>query len=102
MPDDAAVHLTSAGDEYAQAFHRDTLAATADVPALEAFARSLSLVFMKVPPAPGAPADRYSVDHSAALVVLDPQARMAGVIQPPLEPGAIAADLLALSQAGAP
>ena len=88
--------------EYAHAFHRDTLAATADVPALEAFARSLSLVFMKVPPEPGAPGDRYNVDHSAALVVLDPQGRMAGVIQPPLHPKAIAADLLALSQAGAP
>lgn len=85
--------------EYAHAFHRDTLAATADIPALEAFARSLSLVFMKVPPAEGAPADRYNVDHSATLVVLDPQARMAGVIQPPLQPQAIAADLLALTQA---
>src|SRR4029079_12400118 len=45
--------------EYAHAFHPDTLAATADVPALEAFARSLSLVFQKVPPDAGAPADHY-------------------------------------------
>jgi protein SCO1/2 len=82
--------------EYAHAFHRDTLAATADVPALEAFAKSLSLVFMKVPAADGAPADQYSVDHSAALAVLDPQGRMAGVIPPPLQPKAIAADLIAL------
>jgi protein SCO1/2 len=82
--------------EYAHAFHRDTLAATADVPALEAFAKSLSLVFMKVPAADGAPADQYSVDHSAALAVLDPQGRMAGVIPPPLQPKAIAADLVAL------
>jgi protein SCO1/2 len=85
--------------EYAHAFHRDTLAATADIPALEAFARSLSLVFMKVPPAQGAPANQYSVDHSAALAVLDPQGRMAGVIQPPLDPKAIAADLLLLTRA---
>ena len=35
--------------EYAHAFHRDTLAATADVPALESFAKSLSMVFAKVP-----------------------------------------------------
>jgi protein SCO1/2 len=88
--------------EYAHAFHKDTLAATADVPALEAFARSLSLVFMKVPAAPGAPADQYSVDHSAALAVLDPKARMAGVIQPDgesgLDPQAIAADLAALAR----
>ncbi|MFC7301581.1 SCO family protein [Cognatiluteimonas weifangensis] len=84
--------------EYAHAFHKDTLAATADIPALEGFARALSLVFMKAPAAAGAPADQYSVDHSAALAVLDPQARMAGVIQPPLDPQAIAADLLALTR----
>lgn len=88
--------------EYAHAFHRDTLAATADIPALEAFARSLSLVFMKVPPPEDADPSQYSVDHSAALVVLDPQARMAGVIQPPLDPQAIAADLLLLTRASHP
>ena len=71
---------------------------SSDVPALEDFARSLSLVFMKVPPPAGAPADHYSIDHSAALAVLDPQARMAGVIQPPLDSGAIAQDLLALTR----
>lgn len=89
--------------EYAHAFHKDTLAATADIPALEAFARSLSLVFMKVPAPEGAPADQYSVDHSAALAVLDPQARMAGVIpqsqDAPLDPRAVAADLVALTEA---
>ena len=88
--------------EYAHAFHRDTLAATADIPALEAFARSLSLVFMKVPPVEGAPADRYNVDHSAALAVLDPQGRMAGVIPPPLDAKAIASDLLLLTRATHP
>jgi protein SCO1/2 len=54
---------------------------------------------MKVPAPEGAPADQYSVDHSAALAVLDPQARMAGVIAPPLDPQAIAADLVALTNA---
>ncbi|NUS60874.1 MAG: SCO family protein [Lysobacter sp.] len=83
--------------EYAHAFHRDTLAATGDVPALEAFARSLSMVFMKVPPEEGAPADRYNVDHTATLAVLDPKGRMTGIIQPPLDPKAIAADLTALT-----
>ena len=88
--------------EYAHAFHRDTLAATADIPALERFARSLSLVFMKVPAPEGAPPDQYSVDHSSALAVLDPQARMAGVIQQTgaggLDADAIADDLLVLSR----
>ncbi|MDN5781094.1 MAG: SCO family protein [Luteimonas sp.] len=85
--------------EYAHAFHRDTLAATADVPALEKFARAMSLVFARVPAADGAPPDSYTIDHSATIAVLDPQGRMAGIIQPPLQPKAIAADLAALTQA---
>lgn len=86
---------------YAHHFHRDTLAATGDIPALESFATSLGMVFMKVPPPEGAPADQYSVDHSSTLVLLDPQGRMAGLLRPPLQPDAIAADLLALSGDGA-
>lgn len=86
--------------EYAHGFHRDTLAATGDEATLEAFARSLSMVFVKVPAPAGAPADQYSVDHSASIAVLDPQARMAGVILPPLQPQAIAADLSELGASG--
>ena len=84
--------------DYAHAFNADSLAATAPVPELEAFARSLSLVFMKVP-GPSGRADDYSIDHSATMVVLDPQARMAGVIVPPFDSKAIAVDLLALTKA---
>ncbi|MDR0182464.1 SCO family protein [Lysobacter arvi] len=83
--------------EYAHAFHRDTLAATADIPALEQFAKSLSMVFAKVPPPEGVRADQYSVDHSASMAVLDPQGRMAGIVQPPFDPAAIAADMIALT-----
>jgi protein SCO1/2 len=83
--------------EYAHAFHRDTLAATADLPALEAFARGLSLVFMKVAPADGAPADDYTIDHSASMAVLDPEGRMAGVVQPPFDAAGIGRDLAALT-----
>jgi len=83
--------------DYVRAFHRDTLAATADVPALEVFAKSMSMVFIKMEPEAGASANQYSVDHSASLAVLDPQGRMAGVITPPLVPNSIAADLIALT-----
>lgn len=88
--------------EYAHAFHKDTLAATADIPALEKFTASLSLVFAKVPPEDGAPADQYSVDHSASMAILDPQGRMSGLVQPPFDPNLIAADLAALTRAAAP
>lgn len=89
--------------DYAHAFHRDTLVATADIPALEQFTRSLSMVFAKVPLGEGAPDDAYTIDHSASLAVLDPQGRMAGVVsgsvlnsQTP-NPDAVAADLLRLT-----
>jgi protein SCO1/2 len=82
---------------YAHAFHPDTLAATAPLPQLEAFARALSLVFMKVPGPSGDPSD-YSIEHSAALALLDPQARMAGVVQPPFDVKGIAADLDTLTR----
>ncbi|MFD0737963.1 SCO family protein [Lysobacter koreensis] len=88
--------------EYAHAFHRDTLAATADVPALEQFARSLSMVFAKVPAAEGVPADQYTLDHSAGMVLLDPRGRMSGVVQPPFDPKAIGADLISLTKAATP
>ena len=83
---------------YAHAFNRDTLAATAPIPQLQEFARSLSMVFMKAPGASGR-ADDYSIDHSAGFAVLDPQARMAGVIQPPFDVAAIAGDLAVLTKA---
>ncbi|QSX77364.1 SCO family protein [Agrilutibacter solisilvae] len=85
--------------EYTQAFHRDTLAATADVPALEAFVRSLSLVFAKVPAPEGTPADQYTMEHSASMAVLDPRGRLAGFISPPFEPADIAADFQTLTEA---
>lgn len=88
--------------EYAHAFHQDTLAATANIPALENFARSLSMVFVKAAAPDGAPADQYSVDHSASMAVLDPQGRMSGLVQPPFDPNAIAADMAALTAAAAP
>lgn len=87
--------------QYAHAFHPDTLAATAPLPQVEAFARALSLVFMKVPGKSGQ-ADDYTLDHSAALVLLDPQVRMAGVVQPPFDVRAIAEDLARLTAAAAP
>ncbi len=87
--------------EYAHGFDKDTLAATGDMPALETLAGSMSLAFAKTPAAEGAPADQYSVDHSSSLAVLDPQARMAGVIVAPLDPKAIAADMLLLTRSKA-
>jgi len=81
--------------EYAGYFHPDTLAATLPEPALQAYANSLGMVYMKVPTEAG----DYTMDHSTALVLLDPRGRQAGIIRPPFVPADIAADLIALSKA---
>lgn len=80
--------------EYAAFFHKDTLTATAAEPQLAEFTRSLGLVYMKVPQG-----DTYTMDHSATLVLLNPQAEFAGIIRPPLDPEAIGRDLIALAKA---
>ena len=78
--------------QYARHFSPDALGATADHARLEPFARSLGMVYMKSELAGG----DYTVDHSSRIALLDPQARLAGQIAPPLDVAKIAADLRAL------
>jgi protein SCO1/2 len=80
---------------YAHHFHPDTQVATAAEPALGDFVQSLGMVYMKAP----LPGGDYAMDHSATIVVLDPQGRQAGLIRPPLVAAAIAADLATLAKA---
>ncbi|HUP92891.1 MAG TPA: SCO family protein [Solimonas sp.] len=63
---------------------------TAREPQLGEFARALGLAYAKVP---GTTPDTYDMDHSAALVLIDPQGRIAGYLSPPFDPAALAADL---------
>ncbi len=79
--------------EYAAFFHKDTLTATAKEPALTEFVQSLALVYAKMPLKNG----DYTMDHSATMVVLNPQGNEVGIIRPPFMPQKIAADLIALS-----
>lgn len=80
--------------EYAHYFHPDTWAATAAPEPLAEFARAMGLVYMKVPLAGG----DYTMDHSATLVVLDPQGRQAGLVGPPLKWQDIANDMARLAE----
>jgi protein SCO1/2 len=92
---DPARDTPDALQKYAAFFAPDTRVATAAEPALADFAQSLGMVYMKVPTQGG----DYTMEHSASLVLLDPQGRQAGLIRPPLDPAAIATDLAALAQA---
>jgi protein SCO1/2 len=77
-------------DKYVHYFSPDFIGATGPDAELEKFARSLSLVYAKVP---GATADSYTMDHSAALVLINPQAQVAGYFLPPHQVDQLSADL---------
>lgn len=57
---------------------------------LEALASQLGLAYVKVP---GAGPGDYTMDHSAALVLIDPQARIAAYFQAPFKVDTLASDL---------
>lgn len=80
--------------EYARYFSPRIVAATGDAAALDAFTRDLGVVFMKSPQGEG-----YTIDHTAHLVLVGPDATVRGIIRPPLDHHAIAADLAELAGA---
>jgi protein SCO1 len=57
---------------------------------LDRLCASLGIAYLKIP---GATEGDYTVDHSAALVLIDPQARVAGYFPPPHKLDTLAADL---------
>lgn len=80
---------------YTSHFDPSFAGVTAPEPQLGQFARALGLAYAKVP---GASDDTYQMDHSAALVLIDPQARIAGYFSPPFDAEVLARDLAAAIQ----
>jgi len=59
---------------------------------IDSLCRDLGIAYVQNPGAAG----DYTVDHSAALVLIDPRARVAGHFTPPYDIGALAADLASI------
>jgi protein SCO1/2 len=59
---------------------------------LERICSDLGFAYVKVPQGGG----RYTVDHSGALALIDPQARVVGYFSPPFEVDRLVADLVRL------
>lgn len=57
---------------------------------LDRLCASLGLAYVRVP---GATEGEYTMDHTAALVLIDPQGRVAGYFPPPHKADTLAADL---------
>lgn len=75
---------------YVQFFDPGFLAATAPDAELEKLARGMSFVYAKVP---GATPDSYTMDHSTALMLVNPQGQLAGFFTAPLKAESLSADL---------
>ncbi len=79
---------------YVSSFSEDLTGLSGELGALAAFAREMNVHFAKVPvfDDAGTPvADRFSVDHSANIVIINPQARYHGFIKYPQQAGTIVA-----------
>jgi protein SCO1/2 len=79
--------------QYVQAFGPAVTAVTGERASLDALCASLGIAYVKIP---GASDRDYTVDHSAALVLIDPQGRVAGYFPPPHKADTLAADLAGL------
>lgn len=80
---------------YAEYFDPTFVAATGPTDELDKLAAGAGLVYAKVP---GATADSYTIDHSSALVLVNPQAQIAGYFTPPHDIDTLAADLARMIQ----
>lgn len=78
---------------YVGYFGEGIVGATGPAAELDKLCASLGLAYMKVP---GPTPEDYAMDHSAALVLIDPQARIAAYFQPPHKADTLAADLRTL------
>ncbi|MEO0997362.1 MAG: SCO family protein [Pseudomonadota bacterium] len=78
-----------AARDYARFFDASFHAATGDDPALKELTKPLGILFMDVPLGSGG----YTVDHSTALLLIDPGARLAAVFSAPHDAETLARDL---------
>jgi protein SCO1/2 len=78
---------------YTRAFDPGFIGVTASNEVLDRYAGAFGYVYTKVP---GTTPDNYLMDHSAQLIVCDPQGRVAAYFSPPFSVSAMTEDLRAL------
>lgn len=79
--------------DYVRYFDPAFLGATGPKAQLDPLGSALGFVYMKVP---GATPETYTVDHSSALILVNPQAQVAGYFTPPFKVEPLKDDLARL------
>lgn len=80
-------------NQYIRFFSPSFSTVTTREPQLGEFAKALAVAYTKVP---GKTPASYTMDHSAALILIDPQARISAFFSPPFQLGPMTKDLQAL------
>jgi protein SCO1/2 len=78
---------------YVTHFDPAFVGATGPKTELDKLGSAMGFIYMK---SPGTTPETYSIDHSSALILINPQAQVAGYFTPPLKVEALVADLGAL------
>ncbi|MDR3416243.1 MAG: SCO family protein [Nevskia sp.] len=76
--------------QYTHYFNPDFLAATGSNEQLDALGSKLGFVYQKVP---GETPQSYLMDHSSALILIDPKGEVAGYLTPPFKTEDLVGDL---------
>lgn len=91
---DPARDLPEPLGKYVAYFDPSFEAATGSEAHLQALTRAVGVLYTFEPTGPG-PLE-YTIDHTASILIIDPQGRLAGLMRPPHMAPAIAADLISL------
>lgn len=83
---------------YVHHFDPSFKGATTSEPGLREMAQALGVAYIKVP---GETEESYTMDHSAALVLINPRGEIAGYFTPPLRIEALTRDLRQILDGGA-
>lgn len=79
--------------EYVQYFDKDFIGVTGDKDLIKALSLQMSVVYMKMPVKAGTDESNYLVDHSAALLLLNPEGKLVAFLNPPHDPATIVKDI---------
>ncbi len=70
---------------YVEYFHPDFLGVTGDELEISELTRHLGIIYIKVPQSGGKNDEHYLIDHSSAIVLIDPRGQMVGIFSAPHE-----------------
>lgn len=83
--------------DYLQYFDKDFIGVTGDSNLIKALTLQMSVVYMKMP-ADENDTDNYQVDHSSALLLLNPEGKLVAFLNPPHDAATILKDFQIVKQ----